>query len=514
MGNSSQSAIYHATISNNFGNPKNMGTVAGLAQITNSIIAEIDEASGTAANMSGLDSNSFRGVNLISGGIPPGPNILVSAPLLDTLGNNGGPTQTMRLLPGSPAIDAGLADGLSIDQREATRPIDANGDGTATPDIGAYESPLFVFVTNTDDAGPGSLRDTISGAPPNTAIFFDPSLAGQTITLDGTPLLIDKSLGIDASFLPDGITISGNDSSQIFQITGSGSIVNMRGLTIRDGRASGPSPQGGGIFNDGGALTLIECTLTNNRSSSFGGALYNESESLLETIATTISANRGFSGGGIRNEGKAVLINSTLAGNVGRSTNNTAGSGGAINNTGTLELIHCTLSQNTAAVSGGGIHNANGAGAQIGNVNLTDTIVAGNSATADPDVSDLNGRVTLSGNNFIGGNPGLAPLGAYGGRTETMPPQSGSPVIDAAISSTLNLDQRGFSRGLDGTGDGVGTPDIGAGEFNDNIWVTTLSDAAFPGSLRHVIANLAPGGEIAFAPVSYTHLTLPTNREV
>ena len=500
MGNSSQSAIYHATISNNFGNPKNMGTVAGLAQITNSIIAEIDEASGTAANMSGLDSNSFRGVNLISGGIPPGPNILVSAPLLDTLGNNGGPTQTMRLLPGSPAIDAGLADGLSIDQREATRPIDANGDGTATPDIGAYESPLFVFVTNTDDAGPGSLRDTISGAPPNTAIFFDPSLAGQTITLDGTPLLIDKSLGIDASFLPDGITISGNDSSQIFQITGSGSIVNMRGLTIRDGRASGPSPQGGGIFNDGGALTLIECTLTNNRSSSFGGALYNESESLLETIATTISANRGFSGGGIRNEGKAVLINSTLAGNVGRSTNNTAGSGGAINNTGTLELIHCTLSQNTAAVSGGGIHNANGAGAQIGNVNLTDTIVAGNSATADPDVSDLNGRVTLSGNNFIGGNPGLAPLGAYGGRTETMPPQSGSPVIDAAISSTLNLDQRGFSRGLDGTGDGVGTPDIGAGEFNDNIWVTTLSDAAFPGSLRHVIANLAPGGEIAFAP--------------
>jgi hypothetical protein len=55
---------------------------------------------------------------------------------LDTLANNGGPTQTMRLLPGSPAIDTGSnSAALATDQRGAART-----QGTAT-DIGAYETP-------------------------------------------------------------------------------------------------------------------------------------------------------------------------------------------------------------------------------------------------------------------------------------------------------------------------------------------------------------------------------------
>jgi hypothetical protein len=55
-------------------------------------------------------------------------------PLLGPLANNGGPTQTHALLPGSPAIDAANPNSFSsTDQRGVPRPQGAG------PDIGAYE---------------------------------------------------------------------------------------------------------------------------------------------------------------------------------------------------------------------------------------------------------------------------------------------------------------------------------------------------------------------------------------
>jgi hypothetical protein len=59
-------------------------------------------------------------------------------PLLGPLADNGGPTQTMALLPGSPAIDAGVAvPGVTTDQRGVSRP-----QGRA-PDIGAFEVQIL-----------------------------------------------------------------------------------------------------------------------------------------------------------------------------------------------------------------------------------------------------------------------------------------------------------------------------------------------------------------------------------
>jgi hypothetical protein len=59
----------------------------------------------------------------------------VIAPLVD----NGGPTRTHALLPGSPAIDSSRATCPATDQRGVARPQDGNGDGAAVCDIGAYE---------------------------------------------------------------------------------------------------------------------------------------------------------------------------------------------------------------------------------------------------------------------------------------------------------------------------------------------------------------------------------------
>jgi hypothetical protein len=86
-------------------------------------------------------SNNFLGDGTGSN-LPPGNpdstgNIVGTSgapidPLLGPLANNGGPTQTMALLAGSPCLDAGTASGApSTDQRGVSR-------GTP-PDIGAYE---------------------------------------------------------------------------------------------------------------------------------------------------------------------------------------------------------------------------------------------------------------------------------------------------------------------------------------------------------------------------------------
>ena len=94
--------------------------------LANSIVA------GNTATSSAPDIDGFITVDdgynllgsLVSG--PAGSDIISDTPLLAALGYNGGPTETMALLPGSPALDAGnnsLASGLTTDQRGLSRTL-------------------------------------------------------------------------------------------------------------------------------------------------------------------------------------------------------------------------------------------------------------------------------------------------------------------------------------------------------------------------------------------------------
>ena len=100
-------------------------TLTGLVEIGNTIVS-INTTGNINANIDGTFAD--LGLNLINH----------ANPRLTPLGDFGGPTPTLALLPGSPALNSGST-ALTIDQRGAPR-----GDGL--PDIGAYESRGFAYT--------------------------------------------------------------------------------------------------------------------------------------------------------------------------------------------------------------------------------------------------------------------------------------------------------------------------------------------------------------------------------
>lgn len=105
--------------------PANCGTTSGGGGISVNSLGHNLSSDGSCANASNVlwlsdttDKNSLD-------------------PLIGALADNGGGTDTHKLLAGSPALGAGMAvSGIATDQRGTTR--------DATPDIGAYEEPTPV----------------------------------------------------------------------------------------------------------------------------------------------------------------------------------------------------------------------------------------------------------------------------------------------------------------------------------------------------------------------------------
>jgi|GEM_PF-1960932 len=113
-------------------------------------------------------------------------NIYGSNPLLGALADNGGPTMTHRLLPASPAVDAGHpSDFEETDQRGVIRPKDGDGVGGARSDIGAFELFSPSVIITSPDAG-DSICGTISiEATANTEyvdFYIDNILLCESVT--------------------------------------------------------------------------------------------------------------------------------------------------------------------------------------------------------------------------------------------------------------------------------------------------------------------------------------------
>jgi CSLREA domain-containing protein len=159
----------------------------GPVTITNSIVA----ASLSGDNCSGTIIDG--GHNIDDGntcGFIEGAN---TNPLLGTLQDNGGPTLTHDLLPGSPAIDSADPEHcLETDQRGAPRPFDGNDDGESICDIGAVEfiPGGFPFPTtttiNTDEPDPSQVNQPFTVTFSVTSTFEVPT-GVVSVTVSDTP---------------------------------------------------------------------------------------------------------------------------------------------------------------------------------------------------------------------------------------------------------------------------------------------------------------------------------------
>jgi len=181
-------------------------------------------------------------------------------------------------------------------------------------------------------------------------------------------------------------------------------------------------------------------------------------------------------GDGIASYGGALTLNqSTLTGN---SCQQPGGGAIHVDLDSVVNVNQSTLTGNNAA---GGGNDTGGIKVNAGLVTVSNSIVAGNTGIY-PNLYSFNPAtypIAAKGVNLTNGNPLLAPLGHYGGFTQTTPPLPGSPAIDAGdTNSAYSIDQRGQPRIVNGI------VDAGAveGVFNPAFpltGVTQLGDRSF-----------------------------------
>ncbi len=315
------------------------------ATLTDTIVAG-NTANGVASDIAGLATGSF---NLIgtggSGGLAADDHNLlgVANPGLTSLGNYGGPTQTMALEPGSPAIHAGVAaSGISTDQRGF--PLDS------PPDIGAFQTQHGPLVVNTAVDGTGSalgqlsLRQAVNLAnvlPGGQTITFGRSaFAGRSvIDLTAGQLELSNVTGAVTIIGPGArmLAVSGGGASRVFQVD-QGASASLIGLTITGGVTTG---DGGGLLNDG----------------------------TLSLAGVAVVGNSATNGGGVANFGTALIVGSAI------DENSASADGGGIFSTSKLAVTNSTITSNSAEADGGGLYNR-------GLAILAFSAVDGNSASA------------------------------------------------------------------------------------------------------------------------------------
>jgi hypothetical protein len=295
-------------------------------------------------------------------------------------------------------------------------------------------------VANTNDSGPGSLRQAILDANASSGVAdtidFDLSLSGpQTITLASQLPTITDGAGLTIDGGSADITLSGNNVVRVFEVA-SGAELTLNNLTVANGRADNA---GGGILNLG-TLEVNNSTISGNRAGTFSGGIHNVGT--LTVNNSTISGNRaGTFSGGIHNVGTLTVNSSTISGNSAGTDNGGIGNASA----GTLTVNNSTISGNSANNNGGGIGNGSTA-------TLNNTIVANNEGgnCAGLPVTDDGGNLEWPGNDCgfaLSADPLLGPLADNGGPTQTHALQPDSPAIDAAVECPPPAtDQRGVSR--------------------------------------------------------------------
>jgi hypothetical protein len=339
-------------------------------------------------------------------------------PLLAPLGDSGGPTATMALLPGSPAIGGGTADGApTTDQRGQPR--------AGHIDIGAFQSQGFTLTpvagSSPQSAAVGQplahpLAVTVTAVNPvepvdGGVVTFAAPTTGASAALSAASATIaggQAAVPATANQTPGPYTASATAAgaaSASFTLTNTAALrlVPTIPRDVRDvvddlaslraaiayadshpgpdtitfdpaAFAAGPLT----ITLTGGPLVLTDPATTTILGPGAGlltlsgggtGGVFIIRGGSVAIAGLTITGGSADRGGGLRNDGGAVALSGcTIAGNSAVS------GGGLANDGGALTLTDCTVSGNTASGQGGGLANDGGA------LSLTGCVVSGNAA--------------------------------------------------------------------------------------------------------------------------------------
>jgi titin len=227
-------------------------TGSGSFTLTDTIIADNMAAAGNdvAGNITSGDYNLVKDTSSGGGSFILSAHDLAGVdPTLGPLADNGGPTKTMALLFGSPAIGAGPFGGTlpgndQLDQRGVSRT------SSLSSDIGAFQTDANYFVvTNTNDSGTGSLRQAILHAnstpllngSPNVVQFDIPGTGVQVIS-PLTPLpTASRSADIDGYSQPGATPNSlavGDNAVLLIRIDGASAGAGAAGLVLAAGNST------------------------------------------------------------------------------------------------------------------------------------------------------------------------------------------------------------------------------------------------------------------------------------
>src|SRR5262245_16473173 len=322
-------------------------------------------------------------------------------------------------------------------------------------------------VVNLADSGNGSLRAAVLAAEANPGadvIHFARQLHG-TITLTTGELVISSDLTIQGPGA-DRLSVSGNDTSRIFNVVGgSGEAeriqVSIAGLKVTHGRAD----QGAGINHEGFAeLTLAQMEIADNLALAFisgGGAVRTVGTGAQLAIMDSLIADNRVEGveGSFITFGGAILVElatatiqrSTISGNrlTGAPEGGSAIGGGIFSSDGaTMTIVSSAIKGNLALggpgggeAAGGGIVNAFGS-----TLHVQKSVLSGNEArgTDGPSIGQaIGGAISSSfgssayiSDSVLSGNRAVAGGGGFNDADDT----SVATAFGGAIPSDTYLE--------------------------------------------------------------------------
>jgi len=304
-------------------------------------------------------------------------------------------------------------------------------------------TPAQFVVTSGADSGPGTLRAAVEAANVNfeaDTITFDVSLSTVELTTGAISITEALGLAIDGA---GGVTVTAVSTQRHFKVIGS----SKQGIAFRNLAIA----LGGGVSAQAQAAVSFEsCTFSKNE----GGAAY-----ALANSSITFD-NCALVDSGVAVAASHLTMRNTTVTSTASSSDNEV----ELLNASTAKLTNCTIAGDAASGGSGGV--SVGSPSESAAVQVDSSILgylsvdSGSSALGSHNlVRSLSGK--LSGTaNLVGIDPGLLPLGNYGGPTPTLALRYNSPAINAGSNPlALATDQRGLPREQP-----AGLPDIGAAE--------------------------------------------------